>query len=30
MPVFAVTTAKGAKWDRARGIRQQPFFDQRG
>lgn len=28
MPVFAVTTAKGARWDRARDIRQQPFFDQ--
>jgi uncharacterized protein len=28
MPVFAVTTARGANWDRDRGIRQQPFFDQ--
>ena len=28
MPVFAVTTAKGASWDRARDIRQQPYFDQ--
>jgi uncharacterized protein YciI len=26
MPVFAVTTARGANWDRARGIREQPFF----
>ncbi len=26
MPVFAVTTAKGANWDRARDIREQPFF----
>jgi hypothetical protein len=26
MPVFAVTTAKDANWDRARGIRQQPYF----
>jgi uncharacterized protein len=28
MPVFAVTTAKGANWDHARGIREQPFWDQ--
>jgi hypothetical protein len=28
MPVFAVTTAKGANWDRTRDIREQPFFDQ--
>ncbi len=28
MPVFAVTTAKGASWDHARGIREQPFWDQ--
>jgi uncharacterized protein YciI len=28
MPVFAVTTAKGANWDHACGIRQQPFFGQ--
>jgi uncharacterized protein YciI len=28
MPVFAVTTAKGENWDRARDIRAQPFFDQ--
>jgi uncharacterized protein YciI len=28
MPVFAVTTAKGPNWDRARGIREQPFWDQ--
>jgi uncharacterized protein len=28
MPVFAVTTAKGANWDRAREIRQQPFWDE--
>jgi uncharacterized protein YciI len=27
MPVFAVTTAKGPNWDYARGIREQPFFD---
>jgi uncharacterized protein YciI len=27
MPVFAVSTARGANWDRGRGIRQQPFFD---
>ncbi len=26
MPVFAVTTAKGANWDRARDVRDQPFF----
>jgi uncharacterized protein YciI len=28
MPVFAVTTAKDVNWDRDRGIRQQPYFDQ--
>jgi hypothetical protein len=28
MPVFAVTTAKDANWDRARGIREQPLFDE--
>jgi len=28
MPVFAVTTAKGANWDHAREIRQQPFWDE--
>ena len=28
MPVFAVTTAKGANWDRAREIRGQPFWDE--
>jgi uncharacterized protein YciI len=28
MPVFAVTTAKGACWDNARGIRKQRFWDQ--
>ena len=28
MPVFAVTTAKDANWDRALGIREQPFFDE--
>lgn len=28
MPVFAVTTAKGANWNHARDIRQQPFWDQ--
>jgi uncharacterized protein len=28
MPVFAVTTAKDVNWDRARGIREQPLFDQ--
>jgi uncharacterized protein YciI len=28
MPVFAVTTAKGSNWDYARGIREQPFWDQ--
>jgi uncharacterized protein YciI len=28
MPVFAVTTAKGANWDDARGIREQPFWEQ--
>jgi uncharacterized protein YciI len=28
MPVFAVTTARGPNWDHARGIREQPFWDQ--
>jgi uncharacterized protein YciI len=28
MPVFAVTTAKSSNWDHARGIREQPFWDQ--
>lgn len=28
MAVFAVTTAKGPNWDRARGNREQPFWDQ--
>ena len=28
MPVFAVTTARDANWDRARGIREQPFFEE--
>jgi uncharacterized protein len=28
MPVFAVTTAKGANWDHARDIRQQPLWEQ--
>lgn len=28
MAVFAVTTAKGTNWDRSRGIREQPFWDQ--
>lgn len=28
MPVFAVTTAKDTNWDRVRGIREQPFFDE--
>jgi uncharacterized protein len=28
MPVFAVTTAKGVNWDRARSIRQQRFWDE--
>ena len=28
MPVFAVTTAKDAHWDRARGLREQPFFEE--
>lgn len=30
MPVFAVTTAKGPNWDHARGIREQPFWDEHG
>jgi uncharacterized protein len=28
MPVFAVITARGANWDRARDIREQPFWDE--
>jgi hypothetical protein len=28
MPVFAVTTAKGPNWDRARGTREQRFWDE--
>ena len=28
MPVFAVTTAKGANWDHARGNREQDFWDE--
>lgn len=28
MAVFAVTTAKGANWDHARGIREQPFWEE--
>jgi hypothetical protein len=28
MPVFAVTTAKGANWDHTCDIREQPFFKQ--
>lgn len=28
MPVFAVNTAKDVNWDRTRGIRQQPFFEE--
>ena len=28
MPVFAVTTAKDVNWDRARAIREQPYFEQ--
>ena len=28
MPAFAVTTARGVNWDPARGIREQPFFEQ--
>ena len=30
MPVFAVTTAKGANWDHARDIREQRFWDEHG
>lgn len=30
MPVFAVTTAKGANWDHARDIREQAFWDEHG
>jgi uncharacterized protein len=28
MPAFAVRTAKGPHWEHARGIREQPFWDQ--
>jgi uncharacterized protein YciI len=28
MPVFAVTTARGTRWDHARGIREQPYWEQ--
>ena len=28
MPVFAVTTARDAGWDYARGTREQPYWDQ--
>jgi uncharacterized protein YciI len=28
MPVFAVTTARGPNWDHARGIREQPYWDE--
>jgi uncharacterized protein len=28
MPVFAVTTAKGPRWDYARGNREQPLWDE--
>lgn len=28
MPVFAVTTAKNVNWDRTRGNREQPFWDE--
>lgn len=28
MAVFAVRTAKGASWDHARGIREQPHWDE--
>ena len=28
MPVFAVTNAKGASWDHARGIREQAFWEE--
>jgi uncharacterized protein YciI len=28
MPVFAVTTAKGANWDHTRGTREQSFWDE--
>jgi proline iminopeptidase len=30
MPVFAVTTAKGANWDHARDIREQAYWDEHG
>jgi uncharacterized protein len=30
MPVFAVTTAKGAHWDHARDIREQAFWAEHG
>jgi uncharacterized protein YciI len=28
MPVFAVTTARGPNWDHARGIREQPYWNE--
>jgi hypothetical protein len=28
VPVFAVTTAKGPNWDHARGLREQPYWDE--
>jgi uncharacterized protein len=28
MPVFAVATAKGPRWDHGRGNREQPFWDE--
>jgi hypothetical protein len=28
MPVFAVSTARGASWDHARGIREQAFWEE--
>jgi uncharacterized protein YciI len=28
MPVFAVSTAKGPGWNRTRGNREQPFWDE--
>jgi uncharacterized protein YciI len=30
MPVFAVSTAKGPNWDRARGTREQRFWEEHG
>jgi uncharacterized protein YciI len=28
MPMFAVTTAKGPRWDHARGMSEQPWWEQ--